>query len=111
MSKVMEYATAGERFYARKLVRNLLSRGISVQVKDEEETLLDASRKEDEILGQLCHSGENFLRAFDDNLQHLGTFYLVWGNDPEGEELIADHSDNALCEQVWHEVYGGGDRL
>lgn len=111
MTTAMKYASAGERTYARKLVRNLLSRGLSVQVKDEEETLLPASRKEADILAELAHSGENFLRAFNDAGDHVGSFYLIWGNDPEGSELVADYSDNALCEAVWHEVYGGGDRL
>ena len=106
MTKTMEYASAGEQTYARKLVRNLLSRGLSVQVKDEEETLLPASRKEQDILAELAHSALNYLRAFDDAGDHVGTFLLIWGNEEDGSCLIADHSDNQLCETVWREVMG-----
>ena len=106
MTKTMEYASAGEQTYARKLVRNLLSRGFRVQVKDEEETLLRASRKEQDILAELAHSALNYLRAFDDAGDHVGTFLLVWGNEEDGSCLIADHSDNQLCDTVWREVTG-----
>lgn len=106
MTKAMEYASDGERCYARKLVRNLLSRGLSVQVKDEEETLLPASRKEQDILAELAHSGLNYLRAFNDAGDHVGTFLLVWGNDPDGSELIADCSNNDLCTRVCDDVAG-----
>lgn len=109
--QAMEYATAGERFYARKLVRNLLSRGLNLSVNDGEETTVSHERKEAVILEALATTDADQLVTYDDNWRPCGSFYLVWGNDPEGEELIADHTDNAMCEQVWHEVYGGGDRL
>lgn len=111
MMKAMEYATDGERWYARKLVRNLLSRGLSVSVNDGEEWTVNRSRKESEILEALATTDTDELIASDDAGARKGWFLLVWGNDPEGDELIADYTANELCEAVWHEVHGGGDRI
>lgn len=106
MTKAMEYATHGEQAHARALVRWLLNRNLSVQVKDEEETLLSPSRLESAILAELAHSGENFLRAFNEAGDHVGTFYLIWGNDPDGSELVADCSANELCEEALDAIAG-----
>lgn len=102
----MEYATTGERFYARKLVRNLLSRGLHLSVNDGEETTVRKSRKESEILEALATTELDFITAHDDNWSRVGTFLLVWGNEESGECLIADHSDNDTCNAVWREVTG-----
>lgn len=102
----MEYATAGERHYARKLVRNLLSRGHYLSVCDGEDWTVVRSRKEDEILGALCTTGTDEIIASDPAGTRLGWFWLVWGNAPEGDELISDFSANTLCETVWSEVTG-----
>lgn len=102
----MQYATAGERHYARKLVRNLISRGLYLSVCDGEEWTVVRSRKEDEILGALCTTGIDEIIASDAAGVRLGWFCLVWGNAAEGDELIADHSANTLCETVWSEVTG-----
>jgi hypothetical protein len=77
-----------------------------VQVKDEEETLLASSTDEKAILAELAHSGENFLRAFNQAGDHVGTFYLIWGNDPDGSELVADCSANALCDEACDAIAG-----
>ena len=106
MSTTMEYATAGERAHAKALVRALLKRGFTIQVKDEEETLLRNSADRNLILAELAHSGENYIRAFNGTDNHVGTFYLIWGNDPDGSELIADHSDNELCNEIYDEIAG-----
>jgi hypothetical protein len=107
----MQYATDGERWYARKLVRNLLSRGLSVSVNDGEEWTVVRSRKEGEVLEALATTDMDELIASDDAGTRLGWFQLIWGNDEDGSELIADHTSNALCETIWHEVHGGGDRI
>jgi hypothetical protein len=106
MTKAMEYATHGEQAHARALVRWLLNRNLSVQVKDEEETLLAPSTDEKAILAELAHSGENFLRAFNQAGDHVGTFYLIWGNDPDGSELVADCSANDLCDEACDAIAG-----
>lgn len=102
----MEYATAGERAVARKLVRNLISRGLSVSVFDGEEMTVKRSRKEGEVLEALATTEADQLIVRNDDWEKVGWFLLVWGNEPSGECLIADHSDNQLCEAVWREVTG-----
>lgn len=104
--QVMEYATTGERAYATKLVRNLLSRGLSVSVNDGEEWTVERSQSEAVILNALCTTGEDELIASDDSGARKGWFMLVWGNADDGEELIADCTANALCETVMNEVCG-----
>lgn len=101
----MQYATAGERHYARKLVRNLLSRGLSLSVNDGEETTVRKARKESEILEALATTELDKIYAYRDD-DCVGAFLLVWGNEESGECLIADHSANTLCETVWSEVTG-----
>lgn len=102
----MEHASAGERAVARKLVRNLLSRGLSVSVFDGGEWTVVRSRKEREVLEALATTELDELIAAGDAGERKGWFLLVWGNEPDGECLIADHTDNQLCEAVVHEVTG-----
>lgn len=102
----MKYATAGERHYARKLVRNLLSRGHYLSVCDGEDWTVVRSRKEEAILMALATTEIDEIIASDAAGTRLGWFQLIWGNAPEGDELIADHSANKLCETVWSEVTG-----
>lgn len=106
MVKAMEYATAGERAVARKLVRNLISRGLSVSVFDGEEMTVKRSRKEGEVLEALATTEADQLIVRNDDWEKVGWFLLVWGNEEDGSCLIADHSDNQLCEAVWREVTG-----
>lgn len=106
MSIAMEYATAGERTVARKLIRTLLGKGLSIDVNDGEETTVRNSRNESEILMALATTGEDIVSAFNSNRNRVGFFHLIWGNDPSGEELIADHTDNDLCNWAANEVAG-----
>ena len=106
MTKTMEYASAGEQTYARKLVRNLLSRGLNVSVFDGEEMTVKRSRKESEILEALATTEADQLIVRNDDWEKVGWFLLVWGNEEDGSCLIADHSDNQLCDTVWREVTG-----
>ena len=106
MVKAMEYASDGERCYARKLVRNLLSRGLSVSVFDGGEWTVVRSRKEGEILEALATTDMDELIASDDAGARKGWFQLIWGNDPDGSELIADCTNNDLCTRVCDDVAG-----
>lgn len=106
MNTAMEYATAGERTVARKLIRTLLGKGLSIDVNDGEETTVRNSRNESEILMALATTGEDIVSAFNSNRNRVGFFHLIWGNDPSGEELIADHTDNDLCNWAANEVTG-----
>ena len=99
--------TFGERFYVQKLVRNILSRGLTISVNDGEEWTVVDSRREDKIMPALATTEIDYLRVKDDlDYKTLGTFMLVYGNDPEGEEVVSDHTDNRLCNAIWREVFG-----
>lgn len=102
----MRWASAGERAYARKLVRNILSRGWHIGVHDGEERTVHHSRKESEILDALATTEMDELLVTDASGKRVGWFMLIWGNDPDGSELVADCSANDLCESICAEVFG-----
>jgi hypothetical protein len=101
MNSLSQYATAGEARVARRLIRAALAEGWTVSVNDGEETTVARSSSERAIFDAMCSTGEDIITI------HLaisgkrgGSFYLVYGNDPTGEELISDHSDNENCERL-----------
>ena len=99
--------TIGEEHYVRKLVRNILSRGLTISVNDGEDWTVVDSRIEATIMGALATTEIDYLRVKDElDYKTLGTFMLVYGNDPEGEEVVSDHTDNRLCNSIWREVFG-----
>lgn len=105
-NSLYQYATAGEARAARKLIRAALAEGWTVSVNDGEETTVRRSSRESEILDALCTTGEDIVTI------HLpvggksgGTFWLIYGNDPSGEELFSDYSDNENCERLCKAAY------
>lgn len=101
-----KYATHGEARAARRLVRAALAEGWSISVNDGYETTVTRSTMERAILDALATTGEDIITI------HLpiggksgGTFWLVYGNDPDGSELIADHTDNENCDRLYSAVY------
>ena len=101
--------TPGELFYARKLVRNILSRGHRISVSDGEDWPVRGTRSEDAVMNALDACDVEYLFVVDADVDRpLGSFMLVYGNDPEGDELVADHSDTGLLSAIWNEVFGGG---
>ena len=103
------HTLTNDRFYATKLVRNILSRGLCISVDNGEEDPSFPSRNEDTILGLLNATEMETLRLYKHTpggLQYVGFFFLVWGNCPSGEELVSDHSGNRLCDNIWSDVFG-----
>ena len=99
--------TFGEEFYVRKLVRNILSRGYTISVNDGEEWTVVDSRGEEIIMAALGTTEMDHIKMKDPlDYKALGIFTMVYGNDPEGEEVVADHTDNRLCNTIWREVFG-----
>lgn len=97
----MEYATAGERKVARALVNAMLESGFTISVNDGEEWTVKNSTSTTEVIHALCTTGEDYVRARYKDGTVVGTFILIWGNDPDGSELIADHADNEACERLY----------
>jgi len=106
MNSLSKYATPGEARAARKLVRAALADGWTVSVNDGYETTVTRSSKEREIFDALCTTGEDVITI------HLpisgksgGSFYLIYGNNPDGSELFSDYSDNENCEPLVKAAY------
>lgn len=98
---LFKYATQGEARVARKLVKALLARDLSVSVNDGEEWTVRKSRTYRTIVDALCTTGIDYLRAYAPTGDCLGGFDLVWGNCPTGEELISDYTDNEFCNRLY----------
>lgn len=97
--------TFGEEKYVRKLVRNILERGYTISVNDGEEWTVVDSPDEALIMGALGTTDEDFIKVRDPlDYKALGVFHLIYGNDPEGEEVISDYTASPLFETIWREV-------
>jgi hypothetical protein len=101
------YATKGEARAARSLIHHALRIGYCVSVNDGEEWTVKASTDRNEILSALASTGWDLVRCAkgggDDKV--VAVFNLVWGNDPTGEELVADCTDNAAAEELCQLIY------
>lgn len=100
------YATAGEAQVARMLVNAALRDGYALSVSDGEEWTVERSRSEAEILDALATTGGDVVRLWTQDGATRGWFYLVYGNAEDGSELIADYTDNPICNELWEEVTG-----
>lgn len=97
--------TLGERFYVLKLVRNILDRGYAISVNDGEDWTVVHSSDEAKIMAALGTTDEDVIKMMDPlDYKALGIFHLVYGNDPNGEEVISDFTASSLCETIWREV-------
>ena len=52
---------------------------------------------------------EQRIQVLNDQGERVGSFFLVWGNDGDGSELIADYSDNSVCNAIYHAARGGDE--
>lgn len=98
-----KYATAGEARNARQLVAQLLALG-TVSVQDGEEWTVTNSTDRDAILDALCTTDMDRVLLREPSGKRVGSFLLVWGNAPDGSELIADHSDNDVCNAIAEKI-------
>ena len=91
-----KYATHGEALVARKLVTELVNRGHAISVwNGGEEAEIEDSTDIEALLDELAASGE-------DELVAEGIwFYLVFGNESDGSELISDCYDNEECNAIF----------
>jgi len=105
-SSFQQYASAGERTVARKLVRAILAAGYSISVNDGMKWTVKNATRCYPVLDALCTTGEDTLRLCDHNDDPVASFYLIWGNEENGECLISDFTANDLCEGLWKQALG-----
>lgn len=100
----LEYLTTGESRMVRKLINKILARGLSVSVYDGEETTLKRSRDRRAILAAMATTESDTLTLWYDDGSRAGWLILVYGNDSDGSEIIADHSESELMESIWESL-------
>ena len=111
-SSFNQYATAGERKVARRLIKAALAAGYSISVNDGEEWTVKRSTKLKTITDALCTTGEDTLQLYAADPSKTvgwhgaGAFYLVWGNEESGECLISDFTADDVCEALWAQALG-----
>ena len=109
-NSLSQYATTGEARVARKLIRAALAAGYTVSVHDGEEWTVKRSIREADILDALATTDEDRLLmrspTANDIGEVVGSFWLVYGNDENGEELISDHTDNEACDRLYRAAHG-----
>ena len=107
-----QYATAGERKVARRLIKAALAAGYTIGVDDGEDMTVKRASKVKTIEDALCTTGEDTLQLYAADPSKTvgwfgaGRFYLVWGNAVDGSELISDFTANDLCESLWNKALG-----
>lgn len=91
---------SGEAQAARRLIRLIREdKSVSIDVFDSEEWHKGLTT-EAAVWDAIGNTDEDVIVARDAAGVQLGRFYLVWGNDPMGEELISDYSDNEYCNKI-----------
>lgn len=94
-----KYATHGEALIARKLVTELVNRGHAVSIwNGGDEPEIEDSTDIEALLAELAATGEDEITA--DGIW----FYLVFGNESDGSELISDYYANEECNAIFEIV-------
>jgi hypothetical protein len=101
LSHIREYHSVDEARAAHRFITLLVKRNYSVSVNDGEAWVLKRSVSIPAILSAMGTTGEDHLIIRDPSGEIAGWFNILWGNS--GEELIADHSGNEICESLWKE--------
>ena len=84
-----------EKTVAKKFVQKCIASGFVVSVNDGECWTVKKSDNLAAILAALESTGEDILRIRDKEAGIvIGTAVLIWGNAPDGSELIADYTAN-----------------
>lgn len=92
-----------EKDKARELVREILAEGLGVKVDNGEE-LSGIMTDADEVERWLGATDMETLILYRGETR-VGSMLLVWGNDPEGSELVCDYTDNPLIDGIWRRVF------
>jgi hypothetical protein len=97
-------ATRMEATKVRRLIRMALAMGWTVSVCDGECWTVKQSRDQHVILDALCTTGMDTVRFRDADGAKLGHVTLIYGNDPNGSEVIADGSATGPVAELWDSV-------
>lgn len=97
-----DYIQNHDRMMAERLIAECLRRGYNVSVNDGEETTVSRSTDAEEILTAMGSTDADSLRVRNGETR-IGTFCLIWGNDPG--DTIADHTANDECESLYQHAY------
>lgn len=95
-----EHASEGEAQVARALLKRIfaLPGDITVTLENGGGDTEFAFSSASELEAEMAATGEDELIVYQDG-RRLGWILLVYGNDPDGSELIADHTYNQkTCE-------------
>jgi hypothetical protein len=99
---------SSELSQACRLCKIILSHGYSITVNDGEEDVVTRSKDMTEIRSALFSTDEDYLYVYgDDKTNHLGCIYLVYGNAPDGSEVICDHSTTQAITKIIKEFDSG----
>ena len=99
-----------EKRMASALVTACLSRGYSITVDNGEDRPIKKSHSYTAVMNELWQTDEERVFIYDGFGKRCGVFFLVYGND--GYDLVADYSDNDICNAIWSEVLSPlADRL
>jgi hypothetical protein len=102
-SPIALYHSIGEAIAVKKLVAEILSRNLTISVKELGagwETTLEASRNPRAIMRELGKSvnGESLLTLETEQGETAGWFLLIFGNDPL--EIVNNHAGADICDDI-----------
>jgi len=90
-----------EQGMLQKLIRTCKANGATLfRIHEGEDWACEPTSNERQLMDAANSTGEDNLYCYDADGTRLGRFYLVWGNDPSGEELIADYGITPFTEAV-----------
>lgn len=93
---MFDYCTQREAAKAASIVDSALSRGWTVSLNDShdgsESWTVKRSTDRAAILSAMNSTDGDFLLFRDAEGNRIGFVSLIYGNDPNGSELVADHS-------------------
>ena len=90
----------GEQAVARRLVKTALKMGYQVSVHDGGSKWSPKFTTFGAAWAWLGEMDEDQILLFDASDNRVGWIFLGWGNEPDGSELIADHTSNAAIHAV-----------
>lgn len=90
-----------------RLCRIIINKGYSITVNDGEEDVTSKSKNMAEIRAALYSTDEEYLYVHDKEGKQVGCIYLVYGNMPDGSEVVCDHSTTSAITEIMKEFDSG----